>query len=93
MRNDLKERIHERAKEANWGDVKIIHEAQILRAGWEMDNEGCVVECENGELVGLTTNHGGLCKWELNELRAQLVQTEASATALRKALELLGATQ
>ena len=67
---------------------RIIHEASILHAGWEMDNEAWIVEMEGGEIVELTTSHGGICRWTRKEAEEKLAETEKSAESIRKALSM-----
>lgn len=81
----------ERAQAASrgYGKVKkVIHTATLLYSGWEMDNEGWIVELEDGTRAALTTSHGGVYPWTRQEAEEKLAETEASAASIRKALEL-----
>lgn len=85
----MDERLKERAKANGFGTVKrVIHQATILHDGWEMDNRAWIVEMESGEVVALTTSHGGLYRWTRAEAEEKLAETEGSAASIRKALEL-----
>ena len=71
-----------------FGKVKrIVHTATLLHRDWEMDNEGWIVELEDGRFVALTTDHGGVHTWTKQEAEEKLAETEASAASIRKALE------
>lgn len=68
---------------------RIVHTATILKEGWEMDNEGWVVELEDGSLAAYTTSHGGVYEWTLDEAVSSLEETEASAASIRRAIEIM----
>lgn len=67
---------------------KRILTATILHKGWEMDNEAWIEEVSPGVLKAFTTNHGACCLWTRKEAEEKLKETEESAAAIRKALEL-----
>lgn len=75
---------------AGLGKIKsVLLEVPVLYRGWEMDNEGWIVEMNNGEIVALTTSHGTLCSWSLDKISESLADTKQSAEALTNALQLL----
>lgn len=84
-------RIEALASNLGYGEARIIHIATILHEGWEMDNRGYIVEFSGGSRLGLTTSHGGIYEWTLDEAREKLEETEESAASIRKAMELFPA--
>lgn len=78
-----------RLEAIGFGKLKrILHTAPVLHAGWEMDNEAWIVEMEDGQVLALTTSHGSLCEWTKAEAEQALKDTESSAAALRRALDI-----
>lgn len=69
--------------------MKIIHTFKILHEGWEMDNDGRVVEDEVGGNKIMTTSHGVRCEMSQTSLKAKIKETEASLAGLKKAKELV----
>lgn len=69
--------------------VKVVHVATITHCGWEMDNQGWIVEMADKSLKAFTTNHGGLCEWSLSELEEKIKETEESLTSLKEAQKLI----
>lgn len=66
----------------------IIHTATLLNEDWEFDNVGWIVESADGTRSALTTNHEVVCTWTRQEAEEKLVETEASAASIRRALKL-----
>ena len=67
---------------------KVVHTATLLHCGCEMDNEGWIVEFDNGRQAPLTTSHGKVFPLTRQEAEEKLAETEASAVSIHKALEL-----
>lgn len=85
----MNEELREQAKSKGFGTVKkILHTATILHNGWEMDNKAWLVEMEGGEVVALTTSHGGLREWPRESAEEKLAETEKSAESLRMVLDI-----
>ena len=81
--------LREQAKAKGFGTVKkVLHTATILHNGWEMDNKAWIVEMESGEVVALTTSHGGLYRWTRDEAEKKLAETEKCAASVRTALAM-----
>ena len=81
--------IKEDAASRGLGDIaEVLHEADILHAGWEMDNKAWIAKTVSGKVVALTTDHGGMYAWDRAEAEEKLAETEASAASIRRALEL-----
>ncbi len=79
------------AESCGYGKIrKVLHKAIILHSGWEMDNEGWIVELEDGTIKGLTTSHGCICEWSIYDVVSVCEFTEESLTSLRKASTILG---
>lgn len=80
------------AESCGYGKIrKVLHKAIILHSGWEMDNEGWIVELEDGTIKGLTTSHGcSICEWSIDDINSHILMTEESLTSLRKASTILG---
>jgi hypothetical protein len=77
------------AEQRGYGEVTaVLHEATVLHSGWEMDNQGWIVQLAQGGRAALTTEHGGVYLWTKADAEKKLAETEASAASLRKALEL-----
>lgn len=70
------------------GVKNVLHTADIMHVGWEMDNAGYIVQMTDGTHLALTTNHGGVCAWTRQEAEEKLAETEASLASIRKALEI-----
>ena len=64
--------------------LKVISEFLILHEGWEMDNQGWVLE--DGSLRA--TNHGGLYVMDQRELEGFLRTTKEVVTGLEDAVAL-----
>jgi hypothetical protein len=75
--------------------MRVLLEATVMHVGWEFDNKGWVVECEDGSIVGLTTNHGAICAWKKGpmDIDAALKRTRASANEIEACLQLLEQTR
>jgi hypothetical protein len=69
--------------------VKVLHEATIMHVGWEADNKGWIVQCEDGKVKALTTNHGRLCMWSGKDMHATLKQTQQSVAEIEEAINLM----
>lgn len=69
--------------------VNILHEATIMHVGWEADNKGWIVECEDGGIKALTTNHGGLCTWSGKDMHEALKRTQNSLLDIEEAIRLM----
>jgi len=69
------------------GIDKILHTATIPHLGWEMDNEGWAVLLKNGDIKFLTTDHGSVSWWSIEEIEAQIEETSKSLDSLKKLLE------
>lgn len=65
----------------------VLAKATILHSGWDGDNHGFIISTENG-IEAFTTSHGQVCPWNRDEAQAKLIETEASALSIRKALEM-----
>ncbi len=84
----MDESERKQAVSRGYGKVKkVVHTATLLHNGWEMDNQGWIVEFEDGQRAALTTSHGGVYPWTKQEAEEKLAETEASAASIRKALE------
>lgn len=66
--------------------ARVLLTVRLLRYGWEMDSTGWIVELEDGCRVALTTDHGSLCPWSLEELHERLAETHESLHQLETAL-------
>ena len=64
----------------------VLHTAKLLHDGWEMDNQGWIVELEDKRQIALTTDHGEVCVWTKEEAEEKLAETEKSALSLRSLL-------
>lgn len=69
--------------------VQVLCEATIMRVGWEADNKGWIVKCEDGTIKALTTDHGSLCQWSGKEMHEQLEHTKQSVAELEEAIRLM----
>lgn len=69
--------------------AKILHEATIMHVGWESDNKGWIVQCEDGKIKALTTNHGSLCQWSGKDMHETLELTRLSVAELEEAINLM----
>lgn len=69
--------------------VKVLHEATIMRVGWEFDNKGWIVRCEDGLVKALTTNHGSICQWSGQEMHETLELTKQSLAEIEEAINLM----
>jgi len=64
------------------GIDKILHTATILHSGWEMDNEGWVVLLKNEDIKFLTTDHGSVSWWSIEEIEEKIEETSKSLKSL-----------
>ena len=72
-----------------FGNVEfIVHRATLLHECWSLDNDGWIVQMDDGRQVALTTSDNGLCAWSREDAERKLKETEASVASIRKALEL-----
>ena len=79
----------EQAEARGLGRVKrVIHTATILHNGWEMDNEGWIVELDDGNTAAMTTSHGSVYPWIREESEEKLAETERSSASIRQALAM-----
>ena len=69
--------------------VQVLHEVTIMRVGWESDNKGWVVKCEDGKIKALTTNHGSLCQWSGKDMHETLELTKQSLAEIEEAINLM----
>jgi hypothetical protein len=67
-----------------------IHKFTVLHEGWEMDNKGWVIECEDGARHLVLTSHGRPRKAEARELADKLVEYRKAISETQEALDLLG---
>lgn len=86
------EHYRNEAAEKGLGNVKkTLFTATILHEGWEMDNQAWIVEMDDGSQAVFTTGHGRVCRWSRKDAEESLVEIEASAASIRRALELMPA--
>lgn len=71
----------------------ILIEAPMLHVGWEMDNEICVVEMNNGKRVIFGTSHGAVCKINASFLHAKLKQYREAIVLTDAALVVASETK
>lgn len=78
-------------KRADLKDYDVIFTFRILRAGWDMDNEGWIASNKKGQRVLLMTSHGGLLDYgrNISELHEKLEETRQSAAGLKEAIKLM----
>lgn len=69
--------------------VAVLVEATIMRVGWESDNKGWVVRCEDGTVKALTTDHGNLCQWSGQNMHETLELTKQSVAELEEAIRVM----
>lgn len=69
--------------------VNILHEATIMHVGWESDNKGWIVECEDGKIKALTTDHGSICQWSGQDMHDTLESTKQSLLDIEAAINLM----
>lgn len=69
--------------------VNILHEATIMHVGWEADNKGWIVECADGKIKALTTNHGSVCQWSGQDMHEALERTRNSVLDIEAAIKLM----
>lgn len=81
----------QQALQRGWRIKRVVCEATVLHAGWEMDNAAIVAELEDGQIVGLSTSHGGVCLWSRAEAMEALARATESAESIAKALTMLPA--
>jgi hypothetical protein len=67
---------------------QIVARALVLHVGWEMDNEVCAVEMNDGSRVLVGTSHGGVYEWDPVELHGYI---ESYELALKQSREVLAA--
>ena len=68
---------------------KEIFRFKILHAGWELDNEGWIIEHEDGRRALRTTSHTSECEMPLRELEEKIIETQESLDGLLKAKTLM----
>ena len=69
--------------------VKVICTVTILHSGWEMDNQGWVVEMSDKSIKAFTTNHGDLCEWSIGDLSDKIKETSDSLKQLEEVQKIL----
>ncbi len=62
---------------------------RLLHDGWELGNVTWILALEDGSIAGVTTSHGVPVEWTLEDARAKLEGTTASADGIRVAMGLL----
>lgn len=67
----------------------VLKEATVLYRGWEMDNEGWLVQTDDGRILAVTTSHGQLCEWKVEQVADALASTEKSVSDLKTVLLVL----
>ena len=84
------EKFIERTEKAGFGKIaKILFEAPIMHIEWEMDAQAWIVEMDDGSIQAFSTNHVRIERWKCQEAKEKLVETLASAEAIRKAMKLM----
>jgi len=68
---------------------KVIYRFRILYDGWELDNEGWIVEDEKGKRTLRSTSHGTEFDWNKEGLIEKIVETQASLDGLKQAYKLM----
>lgn len=68
---------------------KEIFRFKILHAGWELDNEGWIIEHEDGRRELRTTSHTSEYETPLRELEEKIIETQESLDVLLKAMALM----
>jgi hypothetical protein len=76
---------------AQFPGVEVLYAFKVLKAGWELDNEGAIGKLPSGEVLIFTTSHGGL-RWTNDpaELESIIAEHEAATTELHKARKAFG---
>ncbi len=68
--------------------VEVLATVYIAHIGWESDNEGWIVKTEKGKIIGLTTNHGGLCRWSTEEMVRTRKEAQDRLTSIEQAIAI-----
>lgn len=68
---------------------KEIFRFKVLHAGWELDNEGWIIENEDGRRELRTTSHTNECEMPVRELEEKIIETQESLDELLKAKTLM----
>jgi hypothetical protein len=68
---------------------KEIFRFKIMHLSWELDNEGWIIEHEDGRQELRTTSHTNECETSLKELEDKIVETQNSLNGLLKAKALM----
>ncbi len=74
----------EKALAAGFPVKRVLLTATIMHTGWELDNEAWLVELDDGRKVALTTNHGGVCEMDIDEISEKYQETLSSAESINK---------
>jgi hypothetical protein len=68
---------------------KEIFRFKIMHSGWELDNEGWIVEHEDGRRELRTTSHTSECEMSSRELEDKITETQNSLNGLLKVKALM----
>ena len=75
--------IQQQALARGLGNVKrLVSQATRLRKGWELDNEVWMVQMDDDSMCMLSTNHGGLTDYSIEELQEAVAETLNSLKSL-----------
>ncbi|MDA3877007.1 MAG: hypothetical protein PF483_07950 [Halothiobacillus sp.] len=65
---------------------KIIKVVPVLHKGWDMDNYGWLVRLEDGRYVALTTDHGRIVLWSIEDMREKMAEAQESMMAIAQTI-------
>lgn len=67
---------------------KIVMVVKVLHTGWEMDNEAWLVEIGDKKFAALTTDHGRVVPWSIEDMQAKMMEARASMMGIAELIAM-----
>ncbi|OYV28374.1 MAG: hypothetical protein B7Z79_13085 [Thiomonas sp. 20-64-9] len=71
------------------GEIRrIVKVVKVLHAGWEMDNEAWLVEIGDKKFAALTTDHGRVVPWSIEDMQAKMMEARESMMGIAQLIAM-----
>lgn len=59
----------------------------LLLQGWGMDSLGWLIRLADGQVIAVTTDHGRIVPWSIEDMQAKLEEIESILRGIRQLIE------
>lgn len=71
------------------GEIRrIVQVVTVLHVGKGLDNEAWLVEIEDGQFAALTTDHGRVVPWSIEDMQAKMMEARESMIGIAQLIAM-----